>query len=322
MLGPLIAGMMLQMAGGTVSVPRLPMLAAQAILGCLVARLMTPGILAGFAQHWVVCIGVVAASIAASVTIGWAMSRWRILPGNTAVWGMLPGGAMVMIVMARAYGADFRLVAFMQYLRVVLVAIAASAVALLFVHGDAGRFAPSYFPPVHWRALAATAIIALAGSILGMAVRIPAGILLGPLVVGAVFNLLGWVDIELPPSVLIMSFALIGWTVGLRFTPEVLAAAARSLPQATCATVLLIAFCGLLAWLLVAIMHVDPLTAYLATSPGGVDAALVIGGAANADLGFIMVLQMVRLILLLAAGPAVARFVAGMLESRGARLRQ
>jgi uncharacterized membrane protein AbrB (regulator of aidB expression) len=80
------------------------------------------------------------------------------------------------------------------------------------------------------------------------------------------------------------------------------------------------AFCGLLAWLLVVILHVDPLTAYLAT--GGVDAALVIGGAAKADLGFIMVLQMVRLILLLAAGPSVARLVAGTLAPRSAEPRR
>jgi uncharacterized membrane protein AbrB (regulator of aidB expression) len=44
---------------------------------------------------------------------------------------MLPGAATVMMVMVEAYGADFRLVAFMQYLRVVLVAAVASVVALL-----------------------------------------------------------------------------------------------------------------------------------------------------------------------------------------------
>jgi uncharacterized membrane protein AbrB (regulator of aidB expression) len=48
-----------------------------------------------------------------------------------AIWGMLPGAATVMMVMVEAYGADFRLVAFMQYLRVVLVAAVASVVALL-----------------------------------------------------------------------------------------------------------------------------------------------------------------------------------------------
>jgi uncharacterized protein len=66
------------------------------------------------------------------------MSRFRIIPGTTAVWGMLPGGATVMMLMAEAYGADSRLVAFMQYLRVVMVAAAASVVSLMFVPSGGG----------------------------------------------------------------------------------------------------------------------------------------------------------------------------------------
>jgi uncharacterized protein len=39
-----------------------------------------------------------------------------------------------MMVMADAYGADARLDAFMQYVRVVMVAIVASIIARLWVH--------------------------------------------------------------------------------------------------------------------------------------------------------------------------------------------
>ena len=41
-----------------------------------------------------------------------------MLPGTTAVWGSSPGAATAMVLMAEAFGADARLVAFMQYLRV------------------------------------------------------------------------------------------------------------------------------------------------------------------------------------------------------------
>src|SRR5581483_1478915 len=107
--------------------------AAQAVLGCLVAHTITPSIVDGFLQHWPAVLAVLALSIAASIVIGWTMSRLRIIPGSTAIWGMMPGGATVMMVLAEAYGADFRLVAFMQYLRVVLVAAAASLLALYVV---------------------------------------------------------------------------------------------------------------------------------------------------------------------------------------------
>ncbi len=317
MLGPLVVAALMQAAGAPVKVPRALLVAAQAIIGCLVARAITPSIVDGFASHWPVFLGVVGLSLTASVTIGWTMSRFRIVPGTTAVWGMLPGAATVMMVMAEAYGADFRLVAFMQYLRVVLVAGVASVVALFFAHGGGGgRFAAGYFPPVNLQDLAATASVALAGGGLGLALRIPAGVLLGPLALGAVLNVLGLVKIELPPVMLIASYALLGWNVGLRFTREVLAAAARALPQSLGAIALLMGFCGLLAWMLVVLLHIDPLTAYLATSPGGVDAAAIIAASTKVDTPFVMALQTVRLIVLLAIGPHLARWVAETLKPR------
>ena len=141
------------------------------------------------------------------------------------------------------------------------------------------------------------------------------GVLLGPLALGAVLNVLGWVTIDLPPVVLIASYAVIGWNTGLRFTRDVLAAAARALPQTLGATALLMGFCGVLAWLLVILLHVDPLTAYLATSPGGVDAAAIIAASTKVDTPFVMALQTVRVIIVLAIGPQVARWVAGTLKS-------
>jgi membrane AbrB-like protein len=263
-------------------------------------------------RYWPIILGTVALSVAASAAIGWTMSRLRIIPGSTAVWGMLPGAATVMMVMAEAHGADFRLVAFMQYLRVVLVAAVASVVALWFVHGGGGRFSAGFFAPVDIANLAATAAIAFVGAVLGS--RMPAGVLVGPLALGAALNLLGWVKIELPPLVLIASYALIGWNIGLRFTRDVLAAAVRALPQSIGATAILMGFCGVLAWLLVVFLHIDPLTAYLATSPGGVDAAAIIATSTKVDTSFVMALQTVRVILLLLVGPSIARWVAGTLD--------
>lgn len=315
MLGPMIAAILMQMAGGTVKVPGFLMAVAQAVLGCLIAQSITSAIIGGLALHWPVFVAVVALSLAASAAIGWTMSRLRIIPGGTAIWGMMPGGASAMIVMAEAYGADFRLIAFMQYLRVVLVASVASMVALMFVHGGGGgRFSSGFFPPVHPTNFAITVAIALVGGALGFVSRIPAGLLLGPLALGAVLNVLGWVQIELPPALLIGSYTLIGWNTGLRFTRDVLAAAARAFPQSLGATALLMGFCGLLAWLLVELLDIDPLTAYLATSPGGVDAAAIIAASTKVDTPFVMALQTVRLVTLLVIGPHVARWVAGTLD--------
>jgi hypothetical protein len=81
----------------------------------------------------------------------------------------------------------------------------------------------------------------------------------------------GYSTPELPPWFLATGYALLGWSVGLKFTGSVRAAAARALPQALSSIAAMIAFCGALAWLLVRVLGIDPLTAYLTTSPGGAD---------------------------------------------------
>lgn len=53
---------------------------------------------------------------------------------------------------------------------------------------------------------------------------------------------------------------------------------------------------------------------YLATSPGGVDAATIIAASTEVDMPFVMAMQTVRMIMLLVVGPPVARWVAGTLD--------
>ena len=55
---------------------------------------------------------------------------------------------------------------------------------------------------------------------------------------------------------------------------------------------------------------IDPLTAYLATSPGGMDSVAIIAASSNVDMSFVMALQAVRLVIVLLVGPPLARFIA------------
>jgi uncharacterized protein len=53
----------------------------------------------------------------------------------------------------------------------------------------------------------------------------------------------------------------------------------------------LIGLCGVSAWILMRLLPVDALTAYLATSPGGLDSAALIAAGNHADLPFVPALQ-------------------------------
>ena len=214
-----------------------------------------------------------------------------------------------MILMAEAYGADIRLVAFMQYLRVVMVALVASAVARIWAPA-AAQVSTHWLGSVAILPFVETLAVAAVAGLVGGRLRIPAGALLVPMVTATLLQDVAGMTIALPPLVLALCYAIVGWTIGQRFTREILKAAVGAMPRVILSILALIAACGLFAAGLVAFAGVDPLTAYLATSPGGADSVAIIGASSKVDMPFIMALQVARFVLVLVVGPSLARFIA------------
>lgn len=313
LLGPMIAAVFVAAVGGNLKLPNKAFLFAQGIVGLLITRSVSSSMLHAMRSDWLLLLVSVLAVIGASTAMGWVLARMRIMPGSTAIWGLSPGAAATMVVLAEAYGADMRLTAFMQYLRVVMVTVVATVVSSLWV-AHVGTAAPIvWFPPMNWLAFGYTLLLAGGGAALGRALRIPAGSLLLPLIAGAVLHGVYDVAFELPPWFLALNYAVMGWSIGLRFNRGILLHAARVFPVVALVTLLLIAACGLLAVLLHWGVGIDPLTAYLATSPGGLDAVAIIAASSKSDVSFVMSMQIARLIVVIIAGPGIARFVADRL---------
>jgi len=317
LLGPMLAGIAIAASGGTVRVPNWAFLLAQGLIGCMIANMAPLAIAGEILSRWPVFVFGVLAVIAVSTFLGWLMTRMHILPGTAVLWGSSPGAATAMIVMAEAHGADGRLVAFMQYLRVAAVAAGASIVARLWnLHPAHAVANVVWFPDVHWLPFVETLALATLGPLIAHLLSIRSGALLIPLAVGLLLNHLGWLAIELPPWLLLLSYAVVGWSIGLRFTRSLLAHAAKAFPRVLACTVALIALCGVLAGVLVITAGVDPLTAYLATSPGGADSVAIIAASSKVDVPFVMAMQTTRLIAVIFLAPIITRYLAALPRSR------
>ncbi|TAJ33636.1 MAG: AbrB family transcriptional regulator [Reyranella sp.] len=316
MLGPLIAGIAFASAGGKVQFPVSVFAVAQGVVGCMIAKMVPLSILGDIAGHWVLfSVGVVAV-IAVSSLVGWWMTRLEVLPGSTALWGVSPGAASVMTYMAEAYNADMRMVAFMQYLRVVLVAAVAALVARLFgVHSTQAPDAIVWFPEVAWLPLGETLALAIAGPWIARFLKIPAGAFLVPLVLGILVSHVGLVRLELPTWLLAASYALVGWNVGLRFTRALLVHVLRQLPGILACIFVMLALCGGIAAFMVYAAGIDPITAYLATSPGGSDSIAIIAASTDCDVSFVMAMQTVRMIAVILVAPVLTKFIAERIAS-------
>ncbi|EBI9843223.1 AbrB family transcriptional regulator [Salmonella enterica] len=304
LLGPMIAGIVLSLRGSTLQLPRGIFLAAQAILGCMIAQNLTGSILTTLALYWPVVLLVLLVTLLSSAIVGWLLVRYSSLPGNTGAWGSSPGGAAAMVAMAQDYGADIRLVAFMQYLRVLFVAGAAVLVTRLILGDSAAAVSQQviWFPPLSGNLLT-TLLLAIVAGIAGRLMRIPSGTMLLPMLAGALLHSQGIIEIELPEWLLAVAYMAIGWRIGLGFDRQVFFMALRPLPQ------ILLSIFALMAWGMAYYMQIDFMTAYLATSPGGLDTVAAIAAGSSADMALIMAMQTLRLFSILLTGPAVARFI-------------
>jgi uncharacterized protein len=311
LLGPMIGAIVLGVNGAQLTVPRVPYLGAQALIAALVAGSITRSILVTFShQYWLFCV-VIFGTLLGAAGIGWLISRTGLIPGATAVYGTSPGAANAMVILGEAEGADARLVAFMQFSRVLLVAVAAALVGRFWAHaGNAHAPAAPWFGPVPWGNLALVLILALFAQQLARVLRLQAWALLGPMILLSALHAAGWLQIDLPRWLLAAAYTCLGWHIGLGFRRDALIHARRVMPVVIVAALSLMGFCAALACCLVKFTGTDALTSYLATSPGGLDSiAIIASSSPQVDVPFVLALQSVRLVFVMGLAPLITRFV-------------
>lgn len=308
LLGPMIAAIAFGVGGSRLKVPRPGFLASQAAIGCLVAHAVTGQIAQTLLEDGPLIVAVVMVTVAVSGFVGWMLTRLRILPGTTAAWGSSPGGAAAMVAMAEDFGADPRLVAFMQYVRVAAVVFSASVAARLLMSA-APPGATAAGDASEASSVLVTLLVAVGGALIALRLRVPAGAQIGPMVLGAVLHATGFAQMALPVPILELAYACIGWYVGLRFTRETLRLTVSALPGILAATFSVIALCAGWGFLLTLLLPIDLLTAILATSPGGLDSVAIIAVGSRADVSFVLAVQTLRLFVVLLTGPLLAKWI-------------
>ncbi|MFC0269590.1 AbrB family transcriptional regulator [Kushneria aurantia] len=318
LIGPMGVSILFGIFVGRLALPRVLFKSGQGVIGLLIAQSMTLSVLSTILAEWPAMLLATAITLALSTVVGIGLVRYGGLPGTTAAWGTTPGAASAMVLMAEEANADPRIVAAMQYVRVISVVLAGALVShWLGVSPSAAQAdnGPQWLP-AHPAGLAASAALLLVGVTLCDRL-LPAGALLGPMFLGSLVQLSGVIELEVPLPVLEIAYACIGIYVGLRFDRETVRNVMHAFKWMLLASLLLIACCALSALLLVKLMQSDFLTLYLATSPGGLDAMTIIALETNADVAIVAALQVLRLFVVILIGPSMARFVARFARDNG-----
>ncbi|BBH45578.1 AbrB family transcriptional regulator [Pseudomonas sp. KU43P] len=307
-LGPMLVAIVFGVCGARLSVHRQVFRFGQGCVGLLVAHSVSWAVLVSMAQSWHLMLVATFITVVLSALVGLGTVRFGGIPGSTAAWGTAPGAASAMVSMAEENGADGRVVATMQYVRVVCVVMVGSLVSHLLgatpgpVVAPSAVLAPDAMP---WLDTLLSLAIVLVGLVAGN--RMPAGALLMPLLLGGALQLSGLLTINIPEALLAFAYGAIGCYIGLRFDRQTVRYVWKRLPTMIAGALALIVLCAVCAWGLAWAMGVDFLSMYLATSPGGLDAMAIIAVETHADVGLVLAMQTLRLFGVILTGAFCAR---------------
>lgn len=325
----LVAGLILALTGLArrtgARLPRLVYLAAQAIAGVLLGTYFSASALVKTGLALIPLLAITVATLLLSVGAGLLVARRTDLDEPTVTLGLIAGGSSGIVAVADDLEADARVVAVLQYVRLILV-VATAPVLVRFVlaphHGEYAAVGAKEIEAVaSVRGYALTIGLAGIGAYLGTRLRIPAGALIVPLALTALGGALGlYNDLQPPETVREPAFIIIGLAVGLGFDLAVLRRIAKAAPAAIAAILGIIMACGALSVVLDATTRVSLLDAYLATTPGGINAVLVTAFASGANTSLVIAVQGVRLFLMVLAAPILVRLLVQRAARRGAAL--
>jgi uncharacterized protein len=291
--------------------------ASLAVVGGVLAGAFRPSVFPLIAANLFPVVLVVGGTLLLSLATGLLLARVARLDGKTAALGTLPGAASGMLAMSDPLGADPRLVALMQYTRVIVVVVTAALVARFGSIGEAHLASDQSLQTtvprgtiiVHdvWLTYGLTVLVAALGAWAGTRLRLPAGALMGPLILGVALEELGILRLAWPPGVPEVVYLILGVHVGLLFDRASIRRAGRLLPFVLASTAGLVLACAGLGWVLAALMDIDGLTAYLATTPGGIDSVAIMALGSGADAPLVLAIQMLRLFAVVIAGSLLGR---------------
>lgn len=325
MILAIVVGAALAMSGRLPQpLPKQVSVGVQAMLGVLMGSYLQLSLLTSIGLDLLPVLAVTAATIPVSVAVALVFARAAKVDVQTSTLGLLAGGSAAVVSAADELDADPRRVAFMQYLRVALVALSAPAVAAVLDEEEGISYSTATLggsvtdPSLpYWMIVGrgdqvagiSTAImLCVLGIWLGRRFGLPNAALLGPMLITAVLTAAG-VSHGYAPTHLFkdLLFVLIGFEVGTRFTRVVVRQMARMIPAMIVAVLALSGIVAAMALGLATIVDLEMSDLYLATTPGGINAVLATADKMNANLPLITSVQTIRLLLMMLMLPLLMR---------------
>lgn len=236
--------------------------------------------------------------------------RFKGFDAVTAFLAAMPGGLIEMATLARSFGADDRRVLLAHAARIVLT-IAMIGIWFRVIEGFAVGTNPGGTPllTMGLRDLLVLALCGVIGAWLGIRLKLPAPTLLGPMVISGIAHLSGLTGSAPPAEIIILAQVVMGTTLGCRFIGVSAQEVGIALLQSTAVTLISMVIAVAFAFGTARLTGLMPDQVLLAFAPGGLTEMSLVAIAIQADVAFVALHHVVRIVLVVAAAPLVVRFL-------------
>ena len=308
MMGPMLATFVASLLRVKMGIPMRFRSIILGVIGVFLGASFTPDALDQAARWPISMIAVLLYVPIITIVVTWFYSKVAKLDPATALFSATPGGLTPMVVLGAAAGGNEQEIAVTQGLRVLLLVMSAPLIALLITGVVANGHGNSEAMQMTLSDGLITAFCAISTVVIFRKIGVPASEMTGAMMASMLLHVTGVVEGNLPEWLLAGSLLILGAAIGSRFAGVKLSFLIRLAGYSIFATLLILAFTGVVAWFVSDWLDLDYIAVLLAFAPGGVAEMSLIALALNVEPSFVAFHHIVRIFEIVMLAPLMAKW--------------
>jgi membrane AbrB-like protein len=311
MIGSMTAVTLAAMTGLKVHLPAAARMVMVPVIGVMLGAGFTPAAVARMTEWWITMAALAVWTMVGTACAYAYLRRFTDYDQVTAFFSAIPGGLNEMMLFGRYYGADERTISLTHAFRLITVVF-----TIPFWYRFGGLLAPSSRPPgaalsdLSLGDVGVLSACAVAGALLAQRLRLPAAILIGPMVLSGAAHLAGLTATS-PPAILVgAAQVVIGVTVGCRFADVTFRHFGRAIVHAMTVALMMIALTVASSLVMQRLTGLPLPALILGYAPGGLAEMSLIAIALAVDAAFVSCHQIARVVFVIFCAPFLVRLVA------------
>ena len=309
LFGPMAACLLAALLGARLKGFGQVSVGARTILGVAVGASITPALFA-MLPTMAASVALIPVFVLMIGAIGVPFFRrvWG-LDAPTAYYAAMPGGLQDMVIFGQEAGGDPRALSLIHATRVLII-VTLAPILLTSLYGvglDNPVGAPAADLPV--KEMLLLVLAALVGWKGGEKIGLFGASILGPMIVTAALSLGDVIHTRPPAEAVYFAQFFIGAGIGVHFVGVTVAEIRRVVSAGVAYVVILALLAALFTQVVVWFGLGQPVEAFIAFAPGGQAEMTVLAITTGADLGFVIVHHLTRIVLVITGAPIVARLM-------------